>query len=162
MVASGSYLFYYAEQMAGQVFLSAMLIVTALAAQTADQSPFAGEWIANISESRLSPNLPLQSVALRIAIEGDRVTMSSRFVDPSWKEHQAAETFRTDGTETPGTLNPGVGLVARWLGTHVLATIAKKGDELVGIVTYEVSSDGKTLTLRSSGSVEHVILFDKK
>jgi hypothetical protein len=148
--------------MTGQILLSAALVVTAPAVQTAEQSPFAGEWIANIPKSRLSPNLPLQSVALRIAIEGDKVTMSSRFVDPSGKEQQAAEAFRTDGTETPGTLNPGVGLVARWLGTRVLATIAKKGDELIGIVTYEVSSDGKTLTLRSSGSVEHVILFDKK
>jgi hypothetical protein len=78
------------------------------------------------------------------------------------KKQQAAETFRTDGTETPGTYNRDIGLVAKWLGRQVLATVARKGDDVIALVTYQISSDGKTLTLRSSGTVEHVIVFDRK
>jgi hypothetical protein len=67
-----------------------------------------------------------------------------------------------DDTETAGTLTLGIVLAARWLGTHVLATIARKGDQTIALVTYEVSVDGKTMTLRSSGTVEHVIVVDRK
>jgi hypothetical protein len=126
------------------------------------ENPFVGNWTANLVKSRLDPNYQFQSVTLRVAVAGDTVTMASELVNAAGQNQQAAETFRTDGTETPGTLNPGVILVARWVGSHVLATIARKDGRMFGLVTYEVSDDGKTLTVRSSGAVEHVIVFDRQ
>jgi hypothetical protein len=140
----------------------ALLLATSSHQAPAAGSPFAGEWIANIPKSRQSPAYRFQAATLRISVDGETVTMASRLVDPSGEQKEAAETFRTDGTETPGTLTPGIVLAARWLGSHVLATIAKKGDQTVALVTYEVSADGKAMTLRSSGTVEHVIVFDRK
>jgi hypothetical protein len=128
----------------------------------ATANPFVGDWTANLAKSKQDPNYQFQSVTLRVAVAGDTVSMASELVNASGQKQQAAETFRTDGTETPGTLNPGVILVARWVGSHVLATIAKKDGRRFGLVTYEVSDDGKTLTLRSSGAVEHVIVFERK
>ena len=128
----------------------------------ASGNPFVGEWVANLSRSRQSPDYRFQAATLRISVDGETVTMASRLIDPSGERKEAAETFRTDGTETPGTLTPGIVLAARWVGSHVLATIAKKGDQTIALVTYEVSPDGKTMTLRSSGTVEHVIVFDRK
>jgi hypothetical protein len=52
--------------------------------------------------------------------------------------------------------------MARWVGSHVLASIAEKNGQIVALVTYEVSADGKTLTSRSSGLLEQVIVFDRK
>jgi hypothetical protein len=89
------------------------------------------------------------------------MTMSSQLVFMSGQEQRATETFRTDGTETRGTLTPGVTLVAKWLDPHVLASLAKKDGNVIAVVTYEVSSDGKTLTSRSSGMVEQTIVFDR-
>ena len=70
--------------------------------------------------------------------------------------------FGLMGYRLPGTLNPGIVLMARWVGSHVLASIAEKNGQIVALVTYEVSADGKTLTSRSSGLLEQVIVFDRK
>src|SRR5437899_2491274 len=56
----------------------------------------------------------------------------------------------------------GVTLMAKWLGSHVLASIATKNRQVFALVTYEVSADGKTLTSRSSGVIEQMIGFDRK
>jgi hypothetical protein len=127
-----------------------------------EASPLAGNWTVNYSKSKLSPAFKFQSTTLQITIAGDTVTMASRLVDPAGQEQRAAETFRTDGTETAGTLNPGVTLVARWLDPHVLASLAKKGGQVIALVTYEVSPDGKTLTSRSSGTLDQVIVFERQ
>ena len=126
------------------------------------ENPFVGTWTANIARSKLDPRYQFQSVALQIAVAGETVTMTSDVVDASGKRQRAAETFRADGTETPGTLSPGVLLVARWVGSHVLATIAKKDGQMIGLITYEVSADGKALTSRSSGMAEQVVVFERK
>jgi hypothetical protein len=127
-----------------------------------EDHPFAGSWIANFSKSRLHPNFKYRSVTLEIAVSGDSVTMASRLVDEAGAEQRAAETFRTDGTETPGTLTPGVTHVARWLGPDVLASIARKDGQTIALVTYEVSADRKTLTSRSSGLLEQLVVFDRR
>jgi hypothetical protein len=125
-------------------------------------SPFVGEWTANLAKSKQDPNHQIStrdssdSGGRRDRDDGKRACQCAG------QTQHAKETFRTDGTETPGSLNPGVILVARWVGSHVLATIAKKDGRTFGLVTYEVSADGKTLTLRSSGAVEHVIVFERK
>lgn len=87
--------------------------------------------------------------------------MASEFINASGGTQRAAETFRTDGTETPGTLTPGVTHVARWIGSQVLAAIAKKDGQVIALVTYQVSADGKMLTSRSSGMLEQMIVFDR-
>jgi hypothetical protein len=52
--------------------------------------------------------------------------------------------------------------VARWLGSHVLSLIAKKDGEVFLFATYHVSADGKTLTSRSAGMMEQLVIFDRK
>jgi hypothetical protein len=43
-----------------------------------------------------------------------------------------------------------------------LAVIAIKNGEVFLFATYHVSADGRTLTARSSGAVEQVVVFDRK
>lgn len=123
---------------------------------------FSGTWVANLSTSKLHPSFQYRSVTLDVTISGTMATMASRLVDEAGKEVRAAETFPTDGTESPGTLTPGVTLIARWLGPDVLASIARKDGRTVALVTYEVSADRKTLTSRSSGSLEQVLVFERR
>jgi hypothetical protein len=123
---------------------------------------FVGTWIANLAKSKLHPSSQYQSVILQIGVAGDTMTMASEIVNASGQTQRAAETFRTDGTETPGTLNPGITLMAKWLGPHVLASIATRNGQVYVLVTYQVSPDGATLTSRSSGAIEQVVVFDRK
>jgi len=126
------------------------------------ENPFVGSWTANMSKSKLDPPGQFRRATLEIAIAGDTMTMASELVDGFGQTRRVAETFRTDGTETPGTLNPGVTLMARWLGPTVLASIAKKDGQVIALVTYQVSTDGNTLTSRSSGAAEQMIVFERK
>jgi hypothetical protein len=52
--------------------------------------------------------------------------------------------------------------VANWVGSHVLALITKKGNQSLALITYEVSTDGQTLTTRTSGVVEQVVVFKRR
>jgi hypothetical protein len=124
-------------------------------------NPFVGTWTANMSKSRPHPDFRFQRVSLNIAVEGDSVTIGQVLVDGSGQEQRATETLRSDGVETAGTVTAGVTHIARWVGSHVLVTIAKKNGEMFFLATYEVSPDGKTLTARTSGILEQVIVFDR-
>jgi hypothetical protein len=52
-------------------------------------------------------------------------------------------------------------LAAKFVGPRVLVIVGRKGDSVVRIVTHEVSADGKTLTSRTSGAVEQVIVYER-
>ena len=61
------------------------------------------------------------------------------------------------------SLMPGLIVVARWRGSHVLETILTRNDGHVDRVTYDVSADGRTLTTTTSGHLgEHVMVFDRR
>lgn len=123
---------------------------------------FVGNWVADLSKSRLDPKSHFKSATLTISVMGETVTLASELVNESGKTQSGAETFRTDGTETAGTLTPGISHVARWVGPQVLATIANKGGQTVFVIIYQVSPDGTTLTARSSGLLEQVVVFTRK
>jgi hypothetical protein len=62
-------------------------------------------------------------------------------------------------------------LTGRWLGTHGLETVAAKNGQIVGRGMYEVSADGRTLTVSATGpganadgwqtDCAQVIVFDR-
>ena len=52
--------------------------------------------------------------------------------------------------------------VANWVGSNVLALITKKGNENIALITYQVSTDGQTLTARTSGLIEQVVIFKRR
>lgn len=122
---------------------------------------FEGRWVANPSRSRLHPDFKYRDVVLEIRLSADGVTMVNELVDERGNQQRAAETFRTDGTETQGTITPGVTHIARWIGPDVLALIARKDGRTIALATYELSADGKTLTARSSGLLEQVTVFER-
>lgn len=129
--------------MQGSATLLFALLTLVQAGAQGTQNPFVGTWTANLSKSRVDPRAVFESATLQITVSDDTVTLAQERVYASGKKQTGAETFRTDGTETPGTLSPGVSHVARWVGSHVLAAIATKGGNVVALITYQVSSDGK-------------------
>jgi hypothetical protein len=129
--------------------------------QQAARSPFAGSWSADLSQSRLDPKMPIKGADITISVTGNVITHVSSVVMPSGKTIQERETLRADGTETAAT-DQGVVHVANWVGSHVLALITKKGNQNLALITYQVSTDGRTLTARTSGLVEQMVIFKRR
>lgn len=137
------------------------LLTTASSLGAAD-NPFVGTWTSNFSKSKLPSNYQYKRVTLQFAVVFDTVTIGSKFVAGSGQEQSATELFHTDGKEHPGTLSPGVLHTARWVNSRMLETSAKKDGKDFGVVTYELSADGKTLISKHSTSPQQVLVFERQ
>ena len=142
-------------------FLLLGLMTIAGSLHAAD-NPFVGTWTLNLSKSKLPANAQYKSITLQFAVVFDTVTVGSKFVAASGQEQTATELFHTDGKEHPGTLSLGVLHTARWVNARMIETTAKKDGKDMGVVQYEVSADGRTLTSRYSTSPEQVLVFDRR
>jgi hypothetical protein len=159
---------------AAEEYMTAVLLATILSMpgvfvfdgeqrdQQAATSPLAGSWSADMSRSRLDPKMPFKEIDLTIGVTGNAVTVASSLVMPNGAKMQERETFRADGTETAATQYKGVSHVANWIGPQVFAVITKKGGEIVALITYQVSSDGQTLTARTSGPIDQTVVFKRR
>jgi len=148
--------------------LLAMILSMAAAGQPWDQqaanSPFVGSWSADLSQSRLDPKMPIKRADVTINVTGNVITLANSVVMPNGETIEERETLRADGTETAATnpLTAGMVHVANWGGPNVLALITKKGNQKLALITYEVSTDGQTLTVRTSGLIEQVVRFKRR
>jgi hypothetical protein len=121
-----------------------------------------GSWSADLSQSRLDPKMSFKGADITISVTGNVMTLASAVVMASGETIQERETLRADGTETAATDTTGAVHVANWVGSRVLALITKKGNQNLALITYEVSTDGRTLTARTSGLVEQVVIFKRR
>jgi hypothetical protein len=119
-------------------------------------NPFVGTWTANLSKSRRHPGNQFQSATLQFSVTGNTVTISDIVVDASGREEHGENTILADGKEHASEERNGYVLMASWRGSHVLETVAQKDGQVVGWGKYEVSDDGKTLTI--SGDEQMIVL----
>jgi hypothetical protein len=122
-----------------------------------EASPLVGTWIANLSKSRRHPANQFQSATLQFKVTGDTVTIDDAVVDDSGHEERGRNIVQADGMERAS--GNGYALTVKWRDTNVLETVAKKDGKVVGWGTYEVSADGKTMTISAD---EQVIVLDRQ
>ena len=120
---------------------------------------FAGTWTANLAKSEQHPANPFQGATLEFTVVGNTVTIAQVFVDPSGHEVGGRMTIQADGSEHPSEYGNGHALRARWIGSNILEAVDLKDGEILGRGTYEVSSDGKTLTVSTN---EQRIVMDRR
>lgn len=143
-------------------------VVIAPTALSQGKNPFAGKWKANLSKSQRDPNHLFKSLTLRFEISDDVVSVTYAGVNMSGSEESGTTKLHPDGKEHPIAEAPGIVEVSRWVGPRLLESVGKKDGKAVGLSTYEVSSDGNTLTAKikgidASGSTfEQVIVFDRE
>ena len=130
-------------------------------------NPFLGTWVANLEKSRRHANHQFQSATLTFEVSGNVVSLTHAGVNMSGKRESGTTSLEADGLEhAVSPLAPGVIAVTTWVGTHVLSTKATKDGRPVGAATYEVSTDGATLTATVEGidaagqAFDQVIVFD--
>jgi len=131
-------------------------------------NPFLGIWVANLEKSRRHANHQFQSATLTFEVSGDAVSLTHAGVNMAGKSESGTTVLHADGIERAVSPQaPGVVAITKWVGTHVLATEARKDGRAVGNATYAVSDDGKSLTttvagIDAAGKVfDHVIVFDR-
>ena len=131
-------------------------------------NPFSGAWVANIEKSRRHANHQFQSATLSFEVSGDVVSLTHAGVNMAGKQESGTTVLQPDGQAHPVSPQaPGVVVVTKWVGTHVLESEARKDERVVGRGSYAVSEDGQTLTATVAGTdaagrqFEQVIVFDR-
>jgi hypothetical protein len=148
------------------VIVVAVIVASSSPAQS--KNPLEGTWKANLEKSQRDPKHLFESVTLRFEVSGDTVSMTFNGVNMSGEQESGTRKFHPDGKEYPVAEAPGIVEVSKWVGPNALETVAKKDGKVVGQSTYEVSSDGKTLTAKIKGidesgaTFEQVIVFDRQ
>jgi len=120
-------------------------------ALTQEKNPFAGTWKANLSKSQRHPNHLFQSLTLRFEVSDDAVLLTFTGVNMAGKQESGTRKLHPNAREYPIAKAPGVVEVTKWVGSHILETMAKKDGKVIGQSTYEVSKDGKTLRAKVKG-----------
>jgi len=133
-----------------------------------NSNPFAGTWKANLEKSQRAPNHQFKSLTLRFEMSDGTVILSYSGVNMAGKEESDTREMHPDGKEYPVAQAPGVVEMAKWAGSHILEAVAKKDEKVIGQSTYQVSSDGRTLTATIKGidakgaSFEQVIVLERQ
>jgi hypothetical protein len=104
--------------------------------------------------------------SLNISIAGEHATFAFVSVDPRGEERRGEPSIIIDGHHH--ATDYGVGYVAKWLGSRVLEVTATKEGRATGRGRYEVSPNGRTLTVSYQISsptglpqTEHRLVFDR-
>lgn len=111
---------------------------------------------ANLAKSQRHPANQFQSATIEFKVDGNIVTIIDAVIDESGHEIAGKNTILVDGKEHSSENGSGYILVAKWNGPRVIETAATKDGLKVGWGSYEVSEDGKTLTI--SGEEQMIVL----
>ena len=120
-------------------------------------SPFAGIWKANMAKSKPHPANQFRSATLQFSVRGNVMTIAQSLVGESGEEERNRTALHVDGCEHVSDDRPGFSVVASWRGSNVVQVIARKDGEVVGKGTYEVSADGRELSITDTVGDMHVV-----
>jgi hypothetical protein len=125
----------------------------------ASDSPLAGGWIADVSQSKRHPSNQFRSARIHFTVRGASVEIVDEFIDEAGKPVRGRNRLEADGVER--VTGNGYAVRASWLNARVLETTASKDGQAIGRATYSVSPDGRTLTIADAAG-ESVIVLDRQ
>ena len=145
------------------------LLALSVVAWAAD--PVIGTWKLNLAKSKYSPGPPPKSVTLRYEPSGEGVKLTSEGVDAEGQPISIQFTANYDGKDVPykggGPLGADTIAIKRINASTTESTL-KRGGKVVGTSRRVVSSDGKVLTITTTGTnakgqkVKNVAVYDKQ
>ena len=118
--------------------------------------PLIGRWIADVARSQRHPANLFQRATIQFTVDDSTVNVEQEFVDQAGQVVRNHMTIVADGA--PQAMPNGYVLTARWRGAHALDTVATKNGAVVGAGRYEVSPDGRRLTIVAA---DQVIVLDR-
>lgn len=140
------------------LILAALLATTTIAQ---DKHPLNGTWKANLEKSKRDPNHMFSSLTMTIDVSSDLVMVTFNGVNKEGKEEGGSTKLIPDGKSYPVPQAQGFVQITKWLNANTLETSAQKDGTIVGKSTYEVSPNGKELTVRIHGIDAKGLPFDQ-
>jgi hypothetical protein len=149
------------------MLLATVFASTALA-QAADSQ--VGTWKLNVAKSKYAPGPMPKSGTTKIeaAGMGTKIVVDQVMADGSTRHWEVTANY--DGKDSPVTgNNPDADMVARTrINANIVKTVYKKGGKVTTSQTSEVSADGKTRTVKTTGvnaagqTVNNVAVYEKQ
>lgn len=127
---------------------------TAAPSEPEPRSPFVGRWVADVGQSVRHPANQFERAVLDIQVTGNAVRIAHGYVDESGRREHGVSEFDVDGTDH--VTGNGYVLTASWSGPRAFETIARKDGEIAGHGRYEVSPDGRSMTI--TGPEQRLVL----
>ena len=132
-----------------------VLAVLAGSVLQAQSNPLVGTWKLNVAKSKFDPGPAPKSLTRTVAAQGDGVKYTFEGVGGDGKPLSYGFSVSFDGKDNPvsGSMPGGADTISakRTDSNHYVAT-TKKGGKVLGTAKVEVSKDGKTTTVESTGT----------
>ena len=132
-----------------------VLAVLAGSVVQAQSSPLVGTWKLNVAKSKFDPGPAPKSLTRTVATQGDGVKYTFEGVGADGKPLSYGFSVNFDGKDNPvsGSMPGGADTISakRTDANHYVAT-TKKGGKVLGTAKVEVSKDGRTTTVESTGT----------
>lgn len=148
--------------------LALTLALCFTAAVSLAQSPQMGTWKMNETKSKI-PAGYMKNTTVVYTMDGDNIKVTTDGTDGTGKPFQTTWTGKFDGKDYPLTGDPTAdSRMYTKVNDRTLNLTNKMGDKVVTTGTITVSADGKTRTLKTSGTntagekVSSTALYDKQ
>jgi hypothetical protein len=151
----------------------AMLVLVFFAVSmglAAAEDPMAGTWKLNVAKSKYNPGPAPKGETNHVEAYGENgIKVTAEITDAQGKKINIAYSGNFDGKEYPVTGDPNSDtFTLRRIDARTIERMNKKAGKPTTTLTYIVSKDGKTKTIRTKGvnsqgqPVLNVALFEKQ
>jgi hypothetical protein len=141
-------------------YLVAMMVLVAIAAGPlmAQANPFVGTWKLNVSKSKYEGAPAPKSLTRTVTAEGSSLKYSFEGEAADGSKISYSFTSKLDGSDSAVT---GVGMAGgadtvalSKISAHKITGITKKDGKEIGKALVNLSMDGKTVTVKTSGNID--------
>lgn len=138
-------------------------------AVAAGPDPVIGTWQLNVSKSTFKPGPGFKGQTRTYSQSGQSITVAIKTVRADGKETTTQTTYQLDGKDYPVKGSPDVDSDSvKQVDSNTANFTLKKAGKVVQSGSRTVSKDGKTLTVKSTGTsangekFDDVLVFDKQ
>jgi hypothetical protein len=133
------------------------------------KDPLDGTWTLNAAKSKFTAGPKIKSQTRKYEVSADEVKQTLDGVDENGKSSHSTFTAHYDGKDYPVSGNPDADTISvKRTGSHSAKSVMKKDGKPAFTVMRSVSKDGKTLTMKSTGTnakgekIDEVLVFDRQ
>ena len=142
------------------VYLLALLAAVAVAAGSlmAQTNPFVGTWKLNLAKSKYEGVPAPKSLTRTVTAEGGGLKYSFEGEAADGSKISYSFTSKLDGSDAAvtgaGMMGGADAVALSKLSAHKMSGITKKGGKEIGKASVDLSNDGKTVTVKTTGKLD--------
>jgi hypothetical protein len=143
------------------VVSAAIALVSMLAAGISAQDPMDGTWELDVAASRFDPGPARKSDVRTYKLDGNTIRMTSKVIHADGRVEDIQFDAALDGKDYSPTGNPRVETIAQVrVDAYTVKTTTKRAGKVTATSVRQVSKDGRTMTLTTTGTDEKGVAFN--